>query len=86
MPGFYASKAYPADCTAGGQTMLTLTRFGDREDALKVAGWMINNMQSPGGSFYYRKHRYYTVKTSFMRWSDAWMFAALAGLLSLEVK
>jgi rhamnogalacturonyl hydrolase YesR len=86
MPRFYAGKAYPADCTVAAQTILTLCRFGDKEKANQVALWMIRHMQSGRGSFYFRKHKYFTVKTSFMRWSDAWMFAALAELLSLEVK
>ena len=86
MPRFYSDKAYPADCTSGSQTILTLTRFGDHELARKVALWMIDNMQSANGYFYYRKYKYYTIKTDFMRWSDAWMFAALARLLFLEVK
>ena len=81
MPRFFASKAYPVDCTAAAQTILTLTRFGDKELAVLVAGWIIKNMQSETGSFYFRKYKYFTNKTSFMRWSDAWMFAALASLV-----
>lgn len=86
MPRFYADRSYPADCTAAAQSILTLTRFGDNEEAVKVAVWMIKNMQSGNGSFYFRKYKHYTIRTSFMRWSDAWMFAALAGLWSLKEK
>jgi hypothetical protein len=82
MPRFYSDKAYPADCTAAAQTILTLTRFGDKELAERVALWMIENMQSGSGSFYYRKYRHYKNRTSFMRWSDAWMFAPLSKLHS----
>ncbi|MBK7712574.1 MAG: terpene cyclase/mutase family protein [Bacteroidales bacterium] len=82
MPRFYADRSSPADCTAAAQTILTLCRFGDKEKAVKVARWMIKNMQSPKGSFYFRKYRYHTNKTSFMRWSDAWMVAALACLMT----
>lgn len=84
MPRFYVVQSYPADCTAAAQTILTLNRFGDKDDAIKVALWMIGNMQSERGSFYFRKYKYFTNRTSFMRWSDAWMFSALAGLLALE--
>jgi hypothetical protein len=86
MPCFYSDKAYPGDCTSGAQTILTLVRFGDHELARKVALWIICNMQSANGSFYYRKYKNYTIKTNFMRWSDAWMFEALTGLMSLEMK
>lgn len=82
MPCFYAGRPYPADCTAAAQTILTLNRFGDKEKAVQVALWMIRNMQAANGSFYYRKYKYCTIKTNFMRWSNGWMFAALSGLLS----
>jgi hypothetical protein len=81
MPRFYAGINYPADCTAAAQTILTLTRVGDKELAGEVASWMIRNMQSGKGSFYFRKYKSFTNRTSFMRWSEAWMFAALASLV-----
>lgn len=84
MPRFYNNDGYPADCTSAAQTILTLNRFGDREKAAKVAMWMIKYMQSKGGAFYFRKYRYYIIKTPFMRWSDAWMFAVLASLKSIN--
>jgi len=34
------------------------------------------------GFFYYRVLRLGTIKTSYMRWSQAWMMLALATLLS----
>lgn len=80
-PAFYSDKLYPADCTAASQSVLTLTRFNEIELASKVAEWTIKNMQAKNGSFYFRKFKYYTINTSFMRWSNAWMFAALSYLL-----
>jgi len=80
IPKFYDRKTYPVDCTAAGQSLLTLTRFGETEKAGKVAVWMIKNMQAEKGYFYFRKHRNYTDKTSFMRWSNAWMFVGLTEL------
>ncbi len=79
-PAFYSDKLYPADCTAASQSILTLTRFGEIELAEKVARWTITNMQAPDGSFYFRKFKWYTIKTPFMRWSNAWMFASLCDL------
>ena len=84
IPRFYSINKWPGDCTAAGQTILTLCRFGDKNKALKVAEWTIKNMQSPSGGFYFRKYRYHTERTSFMRWSNAWMFAALAELMTLK--
>jgi rhamnogalacturonyl hydrolase YesR len=79
-PKFYHNKTYPVDCTSAAQTILTTLRFGDLEIANATAAWMKSNMQKRNGSFIFRKFKYYTIKTSFMRWSDAWMFAALSQL------
>ena len=81
IPKFYDREIFPVDCTAAGQSLLTLTRFNDSAMADKVALWMIRNMQAKEGFFYFRKHRNYTDKTSFMRWSNAWMFVGLTELL-----
>ncbi len=79
-PKFYHNKKYPIDCTAAAQTILTTIRFGDVEIAKKVAEFICETMQKPNGSFKFRKFKKYIITTSFMRWSDAWMFAALAYL------
>jgi len=84
IPRFYDNNTYPIDCTAASQTILTSIRFGDKETAVKVAAWMAQNMQKGNGSFYFRKFKYYKIKTSFMRWSDAWMFTALSNLQLIQ--
>ena len=38
-------------------------------------------MRSPKGYFYFQKRPRLTVRTPFMRWSQAWMLLALATLL-----
>ncbi|MCX6290200.1 MAG: delta-aminolevulinic acid dehydratase [Bacteroidetes bacterium] len=86
IPKFYDKEIFPVDCTAAGQSLLTLVRFRDDERAGKVAEWMITNMQSEKGFFYFRKFRRHTNKTSFMRWSNAWMFAGMASLLASASK
>ncbi len=83
-PRFYHDRAWPADCTAAGQTLLTAVRFGQMEPAERVALWMIENMQAQEGYFYFRKSKYCTEKTNFMRWSNAWMLAGLTALLSAD--
>ncbi|MBS1763453.1 MAG: delta-aminolevulinic acid dehydratase [Bacteroidetes bacterium] len=86
MPKFYDKKSYPVDCTAAGQSLLTLALFGHFTKALDVAAYMTENMQSKNGSFYFRKYKNHTEKISFMRWSNAWMFAGMATLLKKFVK
>ncbi|MEQ8523500.1 delta-aminolevulinic acid dehydratase [Gracilimonas sp.] len=83
-PSFYSDNIYPIDCTSASQSILTLLRFKEYDLAKKVANWTIENMQDESGYFYFRKFKWYTLKTSFMRWSNAWMFAALSNLLMYQ--
>ena len=80
-PKFYSDRLWPVDCTAAAQSILTLCRFDDIEMAKNVTEYMIRNMQSPAGGFYFRNYKYRTEKTIFMRWSNAWMYASLSYLL-----
>lgn len=80
MPKYYSNKLYPVDSTSLSQSVLTLARFGDAQKALKTARWAIENFFSKEGYFYYRAGRFGKRRISFMRWSNAWMFAALSYL------
>ena len=81
IPKYYPNSMYPVDATAGAQAILTLTRFNEGARAGRVATWLIGHMQSNTGFFYYQIHRHWTNRTSYMRWSNAWMFAALSRLM-----
>lgn len=83
-PKFYNNKKYPIDCTAAAQSILTLTRFGNTDIALRVAEYMIKNMQNKAGFFYFRDYGYKKDKTPFMRWSNAWMFTAMNNFSQLQ--
>jgi hypothetical protein len=83
---FRLPKKYPIDIHHQSQGIITLCRMGKFSPgyvpfAKNIALWTIDEMQDPSdGHFYYRKHRYYIDKTSYMRWGQAWMFLALAEL------
>jgi len=49
--------------------------------AHSVFSWAMNNMWDDRGFFYYRVLRLGKVRTSYMRWSQAWMLLALAELM-----
>jgi rhamnogalacturonyl hydrolase YesR len=85
IPKYYDVSRYPIDSTAAAQSILTLCRFDCADLATRVALWMVDNMQDPEGFFYYQWHKCYRNTISYMRWSNAWMFVALANLL-LHVK
>ncbi|MFZ4589890.1 MAG: hypothetical protein ACOYN6_02760 [Ignavibacteria bacterium] len=77
-PKYYSNEKFPVDCTSAGQIVITLCNFGEYSLAEKVINYMISNMQSPNGYFYYQKGKYFTNKISYMRWSNAWMYVAMA--------
>jgi uncharacterized protein YyaL (SSP411 family) len=86
-PKYYNNSLYPIDihCSAQGiVTCLRLSNYDKRSISLaeSVAKWAIKNMQDRKGYFYYQKTRWFTNKIPYIRWSQAWMFYALASLIS----
>jgi hypothetical protein len=84
---YYHNRTYPIDSHAIAQGMLTLIDLqdldtGNIEMARTIFAWAMNNMWDRRGFFYYRVLRSCTIRTSYMRWTQAWMFLALATLLS----
>jgi hypothetical protein len=84
LPRYFANKDHPIDTHAAAHAIITLHAFGDKTAALQIAKWMCSNMQNADGSFMYQKHERYTNKIAYIRWSNAWMFIALASLLEEE--
>lgn len=61
----------------------SLSKFSENKKlADNVLNWTIRNMQSEKDYFYFQKNKYFTSKIPYMRWSQAWMFYALAKYLS----
>lgn len=82
---FRVPNEYPTEIHNQSQGIITFTRLAYLSDdyldfAKVIAAWTIENMQSKKGYFYYKKYSFYTIKTPFMRWSQAWMFLALTEL------
>jgi hypothetical protein len=86
-PRYYHNKTYPIDIHSVAQSIVTLLAFkkldrGNRQLALQVLQWALTHMWDDRGFFYYRVLRHATIRTSYMRWSQAWMLLALSSLLS----
>ena len=82
---YFHNRTYPIDIHCVAQSLLTLLEFRDMHPAnLSLVGsvyeWAINHMYDERGFFYYRVLPYCTIRTSYMRWSQAWMFRALTAL------
>jgi hypothetical protein len=79
-------RVWPVDIHNQAQGVITFSKLGDIDRrylpfAKTIAHWTIEHMQDAAGYFYYRRSRFFTNKISYMRWSQAWMMAALSVLL-----
>jgi hypothetical protein len=86
-PGYYHDRLFPVDVHSAAQALVTFAAFAPLEpEALAmgnlVAGWALTSMRDRRGLFYFQRHARYTHKTSFIRWSQAWMLYGLARLLA----
>lgn len=87
---YFHDRAYPLDTHCVAQSIITPLEFKDLEPdaaalARKTYEWGIKHMwDDKRGFFYYRILRACTIKTSYMRWTQAWMFLAMAMLLCEE--
>jgi hypothetical protein len=86
MAKYYHNTAYPIDIHSISQSLITLVEFASfKEDNIRLASevlhWTMDNMWDPRGFFYFQKRQCGTVRTPFMRWSQAWMLLALSRLL-----
>ncbi|WIV67503.1 antibiotic ABC transporter permease [Natrialbaceae archaeon AArc-T1-2] len=80
-PNFDEESTYPRDIHASTQGMLVFTREGDLEMAERILRWVLANLQTSKGQFYYRQYRHHTKRVTLMRWCQAWMAYALSEFL-----
>jgi hypothetical protein len=83
---YYHDKTYPIDIHCVAQSILTLLAFRDQHPdhprlAESVFRRAMDTMWDERGFFYYRVMKFGTIRTSYMRWSQAWMLLALSMLL-----
>jgi hypothetical protein len=84
-PKYYHDRLYPVDAHSAGAAIIALLELRDIDEdatafAHKIALWSTQNLYDNSGYFYYQRRRFYTVRTPYMRWSEAWMMYALARL------
>jgi hypothetical protein len=88
-PKYYHDNPYPADAHSSGAAVVALCELKDSmPDALALAdriiSWTLENLRdSRRGFFYYQRRRFYTIRTPYMRWTQAWMMYALARRLEI---
>jgi hypothetical protein len=82
---YFHNRTYPVDIHSVAQGIITLLQLRDLDvDNVRLAQsvhrWAMEHMWNERGFFYYRMLRWGTIRTPFMRWSQAWMLLALSSL------
>jgi hypothetical protein len=85
-PRYFHNRTYPIDTHCAAQAIISLVEFKDVDPgniplAESVFRWTMKHLWDKQGFFYYRVLRTCTIKTSYMRWTQVWMFLALVALL-----
>ncbi len=82
-PKYFPDRRYPADAHAVGAAVVALTELRELDAgalpfAHTITRWALSHLRDPRGFFYYQRRRGYTVRTPYMRWTQAWMAYALS--------
>jgi len=85
-PKYFHNRTYPVDIHSVAQSIITLLALKDLDPsnlvlARSVFQWAMNHMWDERGFFYYRVLRFWTIRTPYMRWAQAWMLLAMSMLL-----
>lgn len=81
-PWFDEANEYPRDVHSSAQGAVVFTMLGDREFARRILEWAVTNLSNQKGAFYHEQHRFYTKRTTFMRWCQAWMAHGISRYLT----
>lgn len=85
-PRYFHNATYPIDAHCVAQSILTPLEFPDFAPdnlalACRVADWALHHLWNARGYFYYRILPYCKIRTSYMRWVQAWMLRAFSTLV-----
>jgi rhamnogalacturonyl hydrolase YesR len=83
IPKYFHNETYPIDIHSAAQGIVLLVRLAELDNHAgsildKLVRWTVVHMQNRSGYFYYQKHKAYTIKIPYVRWSEAWMYYALS--------
>jgi hypothetical protein len=82
-PKWASDKIMPHDVHGSAQGILTFASAGNREKALRIASWGIENFYKGDGEFAYQKGRFLSKRFTLLHWCNGWMARGLGVLLSL---
>jgi hypothetical protein len=83
---YFHTRTYPLDVHAFAQGILTFTKLRNSDPGcLQFAGRIVRSafqhLLGGNGLFHYQRHGSYVNRICYLRWSQAWMFRALAAYL-----
>jgi len=77
-PNHDEESAYPKDIHDVAQGIVVFNRVGAQPFAERILRWGREHLYHGDGRFYHQRRRYFTDRTTLMRWCQAWMAYALA--------
>jgi hypothetical protein len=77
-PHFDESNRYPHDVHSSAQGGVVFSMLGDHRRARSVLRWAVEHLSDGEGRFYHERRRFFTKRTTLMRWCQAWMAYGLA--------
>jgi len=82
-PKYYHDRTYPIDIHCPAQAVYFFSQEGGQYQDLadRILSWMLRNLYSGRGFFYFRKGGFLTNRIPYLRWSQAWAFHALTEYL-----
>ena len=88
-PKYYHNEVYPIDVHSAAQALVTFAALSGRSEgglevARRVFQWAHANMRNTDGAFAFQRHRRFMNRTSYIRWSQAWMVYGMARLMAAE--
>lgn len=83
---YYAGRRYPLDTHCVAQAIITLLAVGDGWNDLalcrNIATWSLRELYVPRlARFAYQRHRFLANHVTYLRWTQAWIYRALAALI-----
>lgn len=80
---YYNTNRYPLDMHSVSQAVLTLLKVSGKQEDIELAGKIIqrsiDTLYMPKQQrFVYQKHKYFTNKINYIRWTQAWAYYSFA--------
>ena len=83
-PNWDERTPFPRDVHGAAQGIITFAMAGDPAFARRILSWTVDHLSVDGVRFYFRRGRWWTNRTTLMRWCQAWMAMASAALVDAE--